>query len=401
MFLTGIITSPPDIRKPAATGISTGAIGSRPLLLQDMGEGRLYSRPFSFSGNARSSAGAAAAIKMKSLFSFLVSSLILLAGCSYRHARESETITVTDQLGRIVTVPRRMTRIAALHHFGGKIIFALKQQRRLVEQSIYGKEAQALTSVDREFAAMPKTQDSHTINYETLIALRPQCAFVYASFSKTDMEYLENAGVKVIAVRGEKLEESYDAVRLIAKVLDCPENGEDYVSYCRRLVSMVQDRLKDIPPNERLKVIFTGPKSIYTIATGEMLQTQMLEKAGAVNLGSSLKGFWSDVSAEQIAAWNPDVMFIGSLLTTSYGLDEVMKNSQFQSIKALNNKKVYAFPSNIGWWDYPAPQCVLGIVWTAKMLYPDRFRDVDIIKIADDFYSRYVGHTFTSMGGRL
>jgi iron complex transport system substrate-binding protein len=337
---------------------------------------------------------------MKSFLSFLVSFLLLLAGCGYRHARESETITVTDQLGRTVIVPRRMTRIAALHHFGGKIIFALKQQHRLVEQSIYGKEAQALTRVDPEFAAMPKTQDSHTINYETLIGLRPQCAFVYASFSKADMEYLENAGIKVIAVKGETIEESYDAVRLMATVLNCRENGEDYVSFCRCLVSMVQDRIKDISPDERLKVIFTGPKSIYTLATGEMLQTQMLEKSGAVNLGRSLKGFWSDVSPEQIAAWNPDVIIIGSSLST-YSLDEVLKNSQFQSIKAVKNKKVFAFPSNIGWWDYPAPQCVLGIVWTAKMLYPDRFRDVDIVKIADDFYSRCVGHTFTSMGGRL
>jgi iron complex transport system ATP-binding protein len=207
---------------------------------------------------------------------------------------------------------------------------------------------------------MPKTQaqDGHAINLENLIAFRPQCAFVYASFDKSEMQQLENAGIKVIAVRGETLEESFDAVRLIAQVLDCEAKGEEYVRECKRLLALVQDRIKDILPEERPRVIFAGPKSVYTIATGEMLQNQMLELAGAVNTGDSLKGFWSDVSPEQVAAWNPDVIFIGSSLAT-YGIQDVLRNSQFKSVKAVRNGKVYIFPSNIGWWDYPAPQCVL------------------------------------------
>jgi iron complex transport system substrate-binding protein len=131
-----------------------------------------------------------------------------------------------------------------------------------------------------------------------------------------------------------------------------------------------------------------------------MLQSQMLDLAGAVNAGASLKGFWSDVSPEQVAAWNPDVIFIGSSLAT-YGVHEVLHNSQFKSVKAVREGKVYVFPSNIGWWDYPAPQCILGVVWAAKTLYPDRFMDVNVIRIADEFYGKYLGHSFTSMGGRL
>jgi iron complex transport system substrate-binding protein len=328
--------------------------------------------------------------------------LIALNGCSYRAAQRNETITVTDQLGRSVTISRHMTRISALHHFGGRIVLALGQQDRLVEQSLYGREAKALARVDAKFAAMPKTQDQtgHAISYESLIALRPQCAFVYASFNKSEMQQLEDAGIKVIAVRGETLEESFAAVMLMARVLDCEEKGKEYVHECKRLLALVQERIRGIPPDKRPRVIFAGPKSIYTIATGEMLQTRMLELAGAINAGVSLKGFWSDVSPEQVAAWNPDIIFIGSSLAT-YGVDEVLHNSQFKSVKAVRSGNVYVFPSNIGWWDYPAPQCVLGVVWTSKVLYPERFRDVDVLQIADEFYGRYMGHTFTAMGGKL
>jgi iron complex transport system substrate-binding protein len=339
---------------------------------------------------------------MKSKLLIWMVLLGLLGGCTYRTSQKNEILTITDQLGRTVTVPKHMRRISALHHFGGKIIYALGQQGRLVEQSLYGKEAQALTKVDPAFAAMPKTQEQtgHAINYESLIAFKPECAFVYASFNRSEMQQLEDAGIKVIAVKGETIEESFAAVRLVAKVLDCEKRGEEYIADCQRLLSLVKDRTDTLTDPMRLRVAFAGPKSVYTIATGEMLQNRMLELAGAVNVGAGLKGFWSDVSPEQLAAWNPDVIFIGSSLA-SYGVREVLTNSQFKAIKAVQTKRVYVFPSNISWWDYPAPQCVLGVLWTAKTLYPEKFADVDMLKIADEHYAKYLGHTFTAMGGRL
>ncbi len=341
-------------------------------------------------------------MKTNKLFLACFLMILALGGCSYRTSPDGEVFSITDQLGRTVAVPRNMTRISALHHFGGKIVFALGQQNRLVEQSIYGKEAQALASVDPQFAAMPRTQEQsgHAINYESLIAFKPQCAFVYASFNRSEMRQLEDAGIKVIAVKGETIEESFAAVRLMAKVLNCENKGEAYIADCRRLLSLVSERIQAIPRDKRLRVAFAGPKSVYTIATGEMLQHQMLEMAGAINVGAALKGFWSDVSPEQLAVWNPDVIFIGSSLA-SYGVQEVLGNSQFKAIRAVQKQRIYVFPSNIGWWDYPAPQCVLGVVWTAKSLYPELFADIDMLKIADAHYKKYMGHTFTSMGGKL
>jgi len=196
------------------------------------------------------------------------------------------------------------------------------------------------------------------------------------------------------------LEESYAGVRLVAKVLGCEKRGEEYIAECQGLFRLVKERTDRIPPEKRLKVMFVGPKNIYTAATGQMLQNVLLETAGGRNVASSLTGFWASVSPEQIAAWNPDVIFLGSSLD-AYGADTVFSNRQFSTVSAVRNRRVYVFPSTVGWWDYPAPHCVLGMVWAAKTLYPDRFRDVDMKKTADGFYSRYLGYSFTEMGGRL
>jgi iron complex transport system substrate-binding protein len=333
-------------------------------------------------------------------FIFCVGCFPAVSGCSGSTATDGDTITVVDQVGRTVTVPKNIRRIAALHHFGGKVVFALGQQDKLVDQALYHRENLAMAKINPSFAAKPKLISGHNLNNEQLVALKPDIAIAYASFDPADIEQLENAGVKVIAIRGETLEESYAGVRLVARVLGCEKRGEEYVAECERLVRLVKERTDRIPPEKRLKVMFVGPKNIYTAATGQMLQNMLLETAGGRNVAESLKGFWAAVSPEQIAAWNPDVIFLGSSLD-SYGADSLFGDRQFSTVSAVRNRRVYVFPSNVGWWDYPAPHCVLGMVWAAKTLYPDLFRDVDVKKIADGFYTRYLGHSFTAMGGKL
>jgi iron complex transport system substrate-binding protein len=325
---------------------------------------------------------------------------VLLCSCSLTGKEDGDTVTVIDQMGRKVTVPKKINRIAALHHAGGKIVFALGLQDKLVDQALYHYEAVAMAKVDKSFASRPKLVEGHSTNNEGLISLKPDVAIAYASFDPSQMDQLEQAGVKVVAIKGETLEESYAAVRLVAKVLGRESRGEQYIADCEKILSILRKRIAEIPPKERLRVMFVGPKNIYTAATGSMMQSTLLETAGGVNVASDLRGFWASVSPEQIVSWNPDVILLGSSLAT-YGTESILSNPQFRTISAVKNRRVYVFPSNVGWWDYPAPHCVLGTLWTAKTLYPERFRDIDVLRMADDFYKKYLGHSFTEMGGRL
>ena len=117
-------------------------------------------------------------------------------------------------------------------------------------------------------------------------------------------------------------------------------------------------------------------------------------------MAEALQGFWADVSPEQIARWDPQVIFLGSYLDV-YDKDKIFTLPQFQTVSAIKNRRVYTFPSNIGWWDYPAPHCVLGVVWTAKTLYPHLFEDLDLTQTANDFYHRFMGYSFEDLGGQL
>jgi len=322
-----------------------------------------------------------------------------ISGCDFSDKPDQKTRTITDQLGRQVTIPKHPKKIVALHHFGGKIVYALGQQHLLVEKSIYGREALARNKVDPAFAALPNLIQSHGYNVEGLVSLNPEIIFSYASMDRSEMEQFENASIPVVAVKGESFEESFAAIRLMADILGCEKKGEAYITACETLLSMVDNRLKGnigLP----LRVMFAGPKSIYSVATGNMLQTRILELSGAFNVAKELSGFWAEVSPEQIANWNPDVIFLGSYLNTE-GREKIYANPQFATIKAIQKRAIHPFPSNVGWWDYPAPHCVLGVVWSAKTLYPELFSDIDIVALANEFYKKYSGFSFEELGGQL
>jgi ABC-type Fe3+-hydroxamate transport system substrate-binding protein len=60
-----------------------------------------------------------------------VMAVAFLFSCNVEQAQQkSYTIKVKDQLGMIVEVPSKIERIAALHHVGGKIVFALGDQEK-------------------------------------------------------------------------------------------------------------------------------------------------------------------------------------------------------------------------------------------------------------------------------
>lgn len=329
-----------------------------------------------------------------------VTSVLGAAPGQVKERQENPCVTVVDQLGRTVTVPINIQRVVTFHFMAGKIVFALGRQDKLVSQSLLRNEGKAMARIDPVFAAKPLFMSGQTTNIEVLMALRPDVAIVYASFDKAEVEQMEKAGIKVVAVKGETFAEGYEAVRLIGKILGCEDRAEAYIKECNKLLNLVKGRITHVQRNRRPRVLFLGPKGAYDVATGDMLQSAILSAAGAENVASGLKGRWPTVSPEQIVAWNPDVVFLGSGWG-GFGADKLLNNPQLKAVRAVRNRKVFDFPSNIGWWDFPAPHCALGVVWAAKTLYPDRFMDLSMQEVADNFYTRYLGYSFTSLGGKL
>jgi len=133
-----------------------------------------------------------------------------------------------------------------------------------------------------------------------------------------------------------------------------------------------------------------------------MYQSRLVEMAGGRPLGKDLKGGWVTVSAEQILKWDPEVILIPRYGWKDVkGPEAVKEDPRFKDVKAVKENKVWWFPSELTPWDWPTPQCPLGLIWLAKTLHPELFQNLDPLTEANKFYKEFYGHTFTELGGSL
>lgn len=85
--------------------------------------------------------------------------------------------------------------------------------------------------------------------------------------------------------------------------------------------------------------------------------------------------------------WNPDVILVGR----QYSLDLALKDERFAEIAAVKNGRVYSSPEGVFYWD-GGPESVLLMLYVAKLLYPDRFADLDVAAEVKNYYTRFYGY---------
>jgi iron complex transport system substrate-binding protein len=122
--------------------------------------------------------------------------------------------------------------------------------------------------------------------------------------------------------------------------------------------------------------------------------TQLIEICGGKNVVEAplTKGSVG-VSMELLLQWNPDVI----ITSNEEFYKKVYSDSYWANIKAVQDKQVYLVPiSPFNWFeDPPGANTIIGIPWTAKVLYPDKFKDLDLKKITKEFYAEYYNYNLT------
>ena len=91
---------------------------------------------------------------------------------------------------------------------------------------------------------------------------------------------------------------------------------------------------------------------------------------------------------EQVIAWDPDVILVENPgFYAAVGTDPV-----WQEITAVKTGRVYLTPRTaFCWFDRPPGiNRIIGIPWTAKTLYPDLFRDMDLESLVREYHEIFL-----------
>lgn len=309
--------------------------------------------------------------------------------------------TVTDMVGRAVTVPPEARRLVTTFKPASLCVTAMGLQDRLVGIDTDSKRDPLQLAVAPAVAQLPAVgQKSTGLNFEAILSVDPDLVILFAQKDGIAIaDRLGQHGVAAIVILPEKMQSLYNTLELIAAAAGAPQKAAHAVAACRRMVQLVNQRVGHLAADRRKRVYFSSPRGIFSTATGDLLQDEMMTLSGAVNVGHALSGYFREISPEQFIAWNPDIVLMSG--HNHHHNHDLLRQPQFAGVAAVHTGRIYTFPSNIAPWDFPSPLSALGILWLADMCYPDQFTDIDLAAEINRFHTALFGKDFSELGGKL
>ncbi len=227
-------------------------------------------------------------------------------------------------------------------------------------------------------------------NVEDLVRRGVQLVLADASRHVQFAEQMGALGVPVILYSVETPEAIVHAMSVTGQVLG-PEatlRAATFALDYERVLDAVQHDTAGVPDEERPRVLFLGTDRLK-VASGEMYQARLIEAAGGISVSAGLHGSWQSVNLEQVLLWNPDVIVIPSYSTVA--ASDILTDPDWQTIRAVKQRRVYVLPRVIAPLDTPVPESLLGILWMAETLYPGRIT-LDLAQEARHFYATYYAY---------
>lgn len=352
--------------------------------------------------------------QLLALFICLVMSVSLLTGYSETKAateeptqsaeqdatqETAETREITDMAGRKVTVPTA-ENIKSVFSTGpvAAIFLYMVVPDKLLGWNYELNDVEKSIILDK-YQDLPNFGMGDAVNYEAVIAANPTIAINSGKINDamvSDCDALsESLGIPVVAVDNE-LNNSAEAFRFMGELLGVEDHAEELAQYAEQVFTDI-NALSDIPEEKKVSVYFgNGEDSLETAPRGSQ-HAQILDAINAVNVADLELGDGSrvQISAEQLLAWDPDVIVVNGEpkadKSGSSAAEDILSNPDYASLKAVQDQKVYGTPNApFSWVDRPAgPNRLIGMRWFSALIYPEYIKcdiNEEIHKFFDLFY---------------
>lgn len=309
-----------------------------------------------------------------------------------------ETREITDMAGRKVTVPAAED-IESVFSTGpvAAIFMYMVAPNKLLGWNYELNDVEKSIILEK-YHDIPNFGMGDAINYEAVIAANPTIALNCGKINDamvSDCDALSKSlGIPVIAVDNE-LNNSAEAFRFMGELLGVEDHAEELAEYSEKIFTDIAS-LADIPEDEKVSVYFgNGEDSLETAPRGSQ-HAQILDAVNVTNVADLELGDGSrvQISAEQLLAWNPDVIVVnGEPKADKSGnsaAEDILSNPDYASLKAVQDNKVYGTPNApFSWVDRPAgPNRLIGMRWLSAVVYPEYIK-CDVNEEIREFFNLF------------
>ena len=344
------------------------------------------------------------------MFAQRIAAFALISATLLAASLTADARVVTDHLGRQVNVPDVVNRVVTTNvlPFASATAVFLGGASKII-----GIHPAAMSAAKTGLLAeiYPEILKARTdfvkgsiINIETLMTMKPDVVFVNAA-DKQQIELIENAGIPAVAVSASRWNynvlETYDHwIKLLSDVFGESSRGGAVSAYAREIEARVKERTRDIAPRERKRVLFLFQYDARRIVTSgrRFFGQYWCDTVNAVNVAEELDAekLNAQISMEAIYRWNPDIILITNFTPVLPQDLYTGKINDWRPVKAVADKQVFKMPLGIYRSYTPSADTPLTLLWLAKTIYPERFRDTDLTHEVKKYYKKLFGIELTT-----
>ncbi len=306
----------------------------------------------------------------------------------------------TDSVGRTVELPAEVSRVVVTGPVAQQVMVGF-DSGKLVGLAAKVSDSQ-YDYLDSSLKGLPILGNLYgtrgDINKEAVAAATPDLVIDIGEAKKTiseDMDSLQEAlGVPCIHI--ESSLDAYDKVyKMLGQALGEEERGEELAKYARTTYDSVKKVVDAIPEDQRPTVAYLlGDDGLHAVAKGSPQAAVVdLVANNAMALDEpSASGMGQEVSLEQIASFNPQMIVFGP--EGFYG--SVADDTAWAGIEAVSTGAYYQAPGAPYNWLSSPSSCnqLLGLQWFARLCYPSKFTN-SAADAAKEFFKLFYHHDLT------
>ncbi len=317
----------------------------------------------------------------------------------------ADTVTVTDMAKRTVEVPKDPQRIICLAPGTLRLVCYLGSQDKLVGIERFEKTrpvGRPYWIANPQLAKLPNVGPGgpKSINaepdLEAVLSVKPDVIFIsYMRKPKAD-ELQKKIGIPVVVVTYGRFATFdpvvFDSLKMMGKVLGKEKRAGEIVAFIETARKDLIKRTEGVPESEKADVYVgaIGYKGYQGIESTDATYVP-LEWIKANNVAKKAqKAGHLFIDKERLLSWNPSIIFVdaGGLKLVQEDFRE--KPDFYDGLKAFKQKSVYLLlPFN--WYMTNIGTAIADGYACGKVLYPDKFKDLDLPKKADEIYTFLLG----------
>ena len=309
------------------------------------------------------------------------------------------SFTITDALGRKLDFEQPPQRVVIAGRASSLLANALYLFPE-ASQRIVGIENRSQSASPILPVIDPNSSDKiffeKNAGPEQIAPAQPDVVILKSYMAESLGEPLEILGITVVYLDLETPDQFFRDIETLGKLFGNSERAGEVQRYYQQRLDEIQQRTDDITEAQKPSVLIIqysdkGGDIAFKVPPASWLQTTMVELVGGAPIWTeaSETGGWAIVNFEQIAAWNPDQIYVIYYPGDASPITEDLKSDpKWQAIRAVQEDQLFAFPGDFLSWDQPDTRWIMGLSWLFTKVQPELADGIDITQEINQFYEQ-------------